>query len=112
MVAVRDGLVSATLPVSVAGVVAGGRRASVGMFGVDGDGMLVHVVAVRVMEMPIVQIVDVSLVDHGRVPAPLTVLMVMPVMNVVMAHADHCLRKRGDLNSLRTGRVPGSPRSS
>ena len=48
--------------------------------------MLVDVVAVRRMEVPVVQVIHVILVRDGGVPATITVHVGMIVMNLVMAH--------------------------
>jgi hypothetical protein len=44
--------------------------------------MLVDVIAVRMVEVPVVHVVDVILVSHGDVPAVLAMNVLVPIMNV------------------------------
>ena len=72
VVAVRDRLVAAVRPVDVVGGVAGARvagAAGVRVALVDAEDVIVHVVAVRVAQMPVLDEVDVPLVDDGDVAA-------------------------------------------
>ena len=48
-----------------------------GMVGVDGEDVLVDVVPVRVMQMPVVEVVDMAVVQHRGVPAAGTVDVVV-----------------------------------
>ena len=80
VVAVRHCLVSASGPVlmprlmTFAAVL---RRAALGVLGRDLDHVLVDMVRVRVMQMPVVQIVDMIAVAHGGVAAARPVLVRM-----------------------------------
>lgn len=69
--------------------VAGVRWGAVsGVRAVDGEAMLVDMVAVRVVQVPIVKVVRVVAVLHGGVAAVGTVLVVMVVVDrVIVAHA-------------------------
>ncbi len=53
------------------------RRALIGIFRTHLDAMFIHVLAVRMMEMAIMQIVDVIAVANGRVAAAGAMLMVV-----------------------------------
>ncbi|MBL8240896.1 MAG: hypothetical protein JNM66_25980 [Bryobacterales bacterium] len=71
MSAVGHRLVAAIGPMHVAGGVAlafmsGGAIIRIG--GANGNSVLVIVVTMAVVEVPIVQIIDVPLMDHGRMP--------------------------------------------
>lgn len=66
------------------------RRASIGIFRAHLDDMLIHVIAVRMMEMAIMQIVDVVGVTNGRVATAGAMLMVVIRMMREIASA-HCL---------------------
>ena len=89
VVAVRDGRVFAALAVDVtcvmatAGVVGRARR---GVRGVDGDDVLVDVVAVGMVQVPVVQVVDVTFVGDRDVPAAGSVVVGMARVDVVIAH--------------------------
>jgi hypothetical protein len=72
VVAVRDRRVSATRTMYVSGVVPGAavlRRACIGIGRRYADRVLVHVVAVGMMQMPVVDVVDVTIVPHSDVAA-------------------------------------------
>jgi hypothetical protein len=87
VVAVGHSLVAAAGTVHVVRRMPGRRaRVAVGVLGVDLDRVLVDVVAVRVMEVAVVQIVDVVGVPHRRVAAAGTVLMRVLLVDG-MAHA-------------------------
>jgi hypothetical protein len=80
MVAVRDRLVSASRPVHVTRLVSGAtviRCAAIRVLGGHFNDVLVHVIGMRVMQMPVVQVVDMIAVAHRRVPAGGTMLMRM-----------------------------------
>jgi hypothetical protein len=73
VVTVRDGLVAARRPVHVAGLVipaAVCRRAGVGVGGANRDDVFVDVGLVREMQVPVVQVVGVTVVTDGGVAAP------------------------------------------
>jgi hypothetical protein len=91
VIAVRHGLVPAVRSVNVTALVAAAvvlRRAAVRMLSIDGDRMLVDVVAVRVVEMSVVQVVDMPLVIDGGVAASWAVVVIVLVVHQVIAHAD------------------------
>jgi hypothetical protein len=72
VVAMRDRLVTAVRPVDVVGGMAGARvarAAAVRMALVDAEDVIVQVIAVRVTQTPVLDEVDVSLVDDGDVAA-------------------------------------------
>jgi hypothetical protein len=84
VIAVGHGLVAALLAVGVPSPAVSGAGVSSGMLLIDRDHMLIHVVPVRVMQVPVVQVVDVIVVLHRGVPAPGPVLMgVLALVNVV-----------------------------
>ena len=51
------------------------RRAALGIGRTDPDDMLVDMVAMHVMQMPLVKIIDVSVMAHGRMAAAGAMLM-------------------------------------
>ena len=70
VIAMRNGSVTAIGTMNVLPVVAfRTERALVGIRGTDGDGMFVHVVAVRMMQMAIVKIIHVPIVHDGDMSA-------------------------------------------
>ena len=70
VIAVRNGCVAAVGAMNVLLVVAfRPERAFVGIRGTDGDGVLVHVVAVRMMQMAVVKIIHVPIVHDGDMSA-------------------------------------------
>ncbi|HUA38815.1 MAG TPA: hypothetical protein VMA35_10530 [Candidatus Sulfopaludibacter sp.] len=70
VIAVRNGCVAAVGTMNVLLVVAfRTERAFVGIHGADGDGVFVHMVAVRMMQMAIVKIIHVPIVHDGDVSA-------------------------------------------
>jgi hypothetical protein len=78
VVSVRHRLMPASRPVGVPGLMlAAGmlRGAVLGVRLTGFDHVLVHVVLVRVMQVPIVQVVHMSVVAHGGVAAVRTVLV-------------------------------------
>lgn len=81
MMAMRHGLVTAGWTVLVRRIVTSAavlRRATLGIFRAYPDDVLVDMVAVRMMQMPIMQVVDVTVVADGGVTASATVLMRVP----------------------------------
>jgi hypothetical protein len=88
VVAVRDGLMTASRAVGVPGVVA---RTGKGVFrsavlrvrATNLDCVLVDMVLVRVMQVTVVQIVHMSLVADGHVAAVRTVLVCVVLVNLV-----------------------------
>jgi hypothetical protein len=96
VITVRNRLVPATRPVLVARLMAAAlviRSALVGMRRIHGDRMLVDVVPVRVMKVPIVQVVDVPVVLERGMAAVRPVSMIVPFVNPVRFHLD-LLRRR------------------
>ena len=80
VVAMRPGLVTAARPVDMVRVMstaAVGRRAVRRVGRGDRDHMLIDVIPVRMMQMTIVEVIDVSLVDDGLVAAIGTVDMIV-----------------------------------
>ncbi len=65
------------MPATVVPAPARNRRAPIGILGAHGDHVLIVVSFVRVVQMPIVKIVDVSIVENAQMPAMLTVHMGM-----------------------------------
>jgi hypothetical protein len=83
VIAMRHGLVAATGPVDMSGIVTAAAMtgsAALRILGRHLDHMLVDVTLVRMMEMPLVQIIGMSMVTHGRMAAAGTMLMGMPGM--------------------------------
>lgn len=89
VIAVRHRVVAAALAVGVRLVVgaAGVRgRASGGVRAADLEGVLVDVVAVRVVQVPLVQIIGMARVRDGRVAAALAVNVIVLAVGLVVAH--------------------------
>jgi hypothetical protein len=87
VLAVRDRLVPAVGTVLMGRVVARrGLGVVVRVLGVDRDGMLVDVVSVGMVEMPVVQVIDVTAVAYGGVAAVGAMDVVVPGVDVVLAH--------------------------
>lgn len=87
VVAVRDPLVPAVRAVSVGGVVLAAVMLGCAVNRVlrpDLERVLVYVVAVRMVQMPVVQVVHVALVAHGGVTAAGAVPMLVASMDVVL----------------------------
>ncbi len=80
VVAMWNGFVTAALSVDMARLVAAAvvlRCTRVGVRGVDGQHMFVNMIAVRMMQMPVVQVIRVPIMFHRRMAAASAVLMVM-----------------------------------
>jgi hypothetical protein len=80
VIAMRDGVVAASGPVRVSGLVLLrrlGRCASVRVLVVDGDPMFIHVVLVRMMKMSVMEVVDVPVMAHSGVTARGAVLVIV-----------------------------------
>ncbi len=89
MVAVRDGFMAAAGPVLVALRMAATcmvGRAGVGILCAHIEDMFVEVVAVRVMQVTVVEIVHVVAVLHGSVSAARPVFVRVVVVNFVIDH--------------------------
>lgn len=81
MIPVRDGFMTAARAVRVAGPArVGGGLATIGILLGHPDGMLVHVVAMGVVQVAVVQVVDVAFMTNGGMAAARTVLMRMIVV--------------------------------
>lgn len=94
VVAVGHGFVAAPRAVLVVGGVAVAvvvRSACIGILRADLDRMLVIVALVGVMEVAVVQIVDVTVVFDGSVPAAGAVDMLVVWMDYVFGHDLHSL---------------------
>ncbi|SAL54611.1 hypothetical protein AWB64_06017 [Caballeronia sordidicola] len=84
MIAVRHGVVSATRAMHVPGLMATALvigRAAIEIGGVDFQLVFIDMVAVRVMQVAVVQVVDMALMANRRVAAAGTMLVI--VMGVV-----------------------------
>lgn len=93
VVTVRDGFVAATGAMDVAGLVAAAfvlGRAAVGVGGRDRDHVLVDVVAMRMVQVAVVQVVDMTVMPDGRVAAAgaMGVVMVGVMGQLAFAHDD------------------------
>ena len=94
VVAMRDGFMSASGAVLVAGLVgiAGVvRRAVRGVDRIDFEAVLVHMVRMRVMEVAVVKVIHVIFVTYGGVAAPVSV----GVCVVLVLAAGHGFLPRG-----------------
>ena len=109
MIAVRYRLMSASGPVNVIrgmGATTMGRCTLIRIFRADLDPMLVYVVAMWMMQMPIMQIVDVVAVPDSGMAAVRAMLMVMVGMVVFVACA-HRATPRFWGYCQRSGRIQG-----
>ena len=87
VVAVRHRFMAATRAVNMSSVMTRGwRGATVWVSGVGFDNVLIDMIAVRTMQMPFVQVIDVTVMFHGRVAAAGAVTMIVMRMNFVIAH--------------------------
>lgn len=78
MVAVRHPFMAAASAVDVPGFVTRGRcGAAVGSSGADFDNVLIDLIAVRMLQMPFLQVIDMTVVFHGRVAAAGAVVMIV-----------------------------------
>jgi hypothetical protein len=67
VIAMRDCFVTAAFPVHMSGVVAAAwRGATVGILGADFDDVFFGVIAYRMFQMPVVQVIDVPVVLHRK----------------------------------------------
>jgi len=81
VIAVRHGFMAASRPVHVVGSMAGAlvvRGAAIGVSLRNFDDVLIDVVAMRMLQVTVLQIIDVVAVVDGRVPALGAVLMSLP----------------------------------
>ena len=95
MVAVRHPFMAATRAVDVSSFVTRDRSgAAVGLSGAEFDNVFIDVIAVWMMQMPVVQVIDVPVMFHGRVAAAGAVVMTVMRMNFVIAHNHSFLHER------------------
>lgn len=105
MVPVRHHLVSAAGAVPVRGNMAVARvigRADVGMLGIDGHDVFIDVIPVRVVEMPVVQVVDVAVVQDCAVAAARPVLVWVVLVRGMSAHGQTLQRRRRARQAARS----------
>ena len=93
VVTVRDGFVATTGTMDVVGLMAAALvlgGAAVGIGGRDGDHVLVDVVAMRMVQVTVVQVVDMTVMPDGRVAAAgaMGVVMVGVMGQLAFAHDD------------------------
>jgi hypothetical protein len=89
VISMRHRLMPAPRAMHMPGLVtAAAGRALIGIFRAHLDDMLIHVLAVRMMEMAIMQIVDVIAVANGRVATAgaMFVVVVRMVRKIAIAH--------------------------
>jgi len=99
VVAVRDGLVAAAGAVLVIGVVPAAfvfRRALVGILAADVNHVLVDVVLVRMVQVPVMQVIDVAVMNDRGMPAARAVNVVM----IRVLFADAGVLKAGHAGSF------------
>jgi hypothetical protein len=101
VVAVRHGFVPAAFPVDMAALVSGRRqRVARRVAVVHGNPVLVDVIAVRVVQAAVVQVVDMVLVEHREVPAVGPVPMVVALVNLVsFVHAVNATARNAVVSS-------------
>ena len=83
VVTVRNRFVAATRPVHVAGLMGATGvigRAPRGVVTSLIERVFVHVVAMYVVQVPVVQVVDVAVVVHCGVTTPASVIVIVPVV--------------------------------
>lgn len=89
MVSVRHGLMPAVRAVAMSGLMplaAMGRCASSRVLRSDTEPMFIDMVAMRMMKMSVMEIVGVTVMGDGRMPAVRSVLMGVMLMDGVVAH--------------------------
>jgi hypothetical protein len=93
VIAMRHRFMAAADAMDMSHVMTGGwRGASIGIGGADLDDVLIHVIGVGMMQMPVMQIIDVSVVPHGGVAAASSVLVIVMRMNFAVAHKNVVLK--------------------
>lgn len=102
VIAVRHRFVAAARAVLMVRCVAGveSRRACLRVLRAHRDAMLVDVVPVRVVQMPVVEIIRMSIVRHHRVPTSIAVLVRVARVAFVCHGSLPC--------DLRSGAVPAA----
>ena len=92
VIAMRHRLVAAARPVDMRRFVASAARGALIRVGrVDLDLVLIHMIAMRMVQMAIVKVIDMAAVLDGRVSAARTMLMVMVSMRRFVARGHACL---------------------
>jgi hypothetical protein len=107
VIAMRHRFVSAARPVNMAcimGAAIVARRTLIRIFRADIKPVLVYMIAMRMMQVPIMQVIDMIAVFDGRVPAVRAVLMVVVGMMGFVAGA-HLEAPRFTGHCQRDGRV-------
>jgi hypothetical protein len=79
------------------------------MLGVDRDHVLVDMAVVRVVQMPVVEVVDVSLVLNRNVPAGRTVLVLVLLVNEMLGGHERDSSARIGLRRGGWGEVERGP---
>jgi hypothetical protein len=79
VIAMRHGFVAAAWPVHMRAL--GGGVAAIGIGGTDRDHMFVHMIAVRMVQMAIVEIISVAIMADRRVATAWAVNMIVAGMN-------------------------------
>lgn len=77
VVAVGDGFMAAVRPMLVLRVTSGSRLALLGVGPIHGNHVLVHMVTMGMVEMTIMEVVHMSVVDHRRMAALRSVLVLV-----------------------------------
>ncbi len=89
MVSVRNGLVATVCAMAMSGlmsITAMGRRASSRVLCGDTEPMFIDMVAMRMMQMSIVQVVGVAVMGDGRMPAVRSMLVGVLFVDGVVVH--------------------------
>jgi hypothetical protein len=111
VIAVRHRFVSAARPVDMARIMGAAmvaRRTLIRICRADLKLVLVYMIAMRMMQVPIMQVIDMIAMFDGRVPAVRAVLMVVVVMMGFVAGA-HLEAPRFIWHCQRDGRVQVGP---
>jgi hypothetical protein len=101
MVTVRHGFVTAPWSMTMIGFVLAAlvlRRAAIRIPVIDLYHVFIHVIPVRVVQMPVMKIVRVTRMFDGSVPAVGAVDMVVSLMYVAVAHCYSFPRRRAKLH--------------
>jgi phage tail protein X len=106
VIAVRDRLVTALIAVSVRRIAVGGTLVACGVRLIDRDRVVVDMIAVRVVQVAVVEIVDVVLVANRGVPATGPVLVRVVALMDVVGH-DATLRLRVAVRKPATAQAFG-----
>ena len=104
VVAMRDGLVSAARAMNVLGIMAAAivvRRTSVRIRRGNRDHVFFDAAAIRMVEMPVVQVVDVPFVFDCRVPTTRSMLVGVAFVNVASRHVGSPTSSEGIVGTNR-----------